>query len=130
VVGCNVSLQNGTIDELLIIMLEKMDSNLEQIRAWRKEMKAHQEAMEANPDEMKSVAVHEVVPKEEAAVKCFGALTKRRGDRHLAVRRRRKPKKRIHGEVVSWKKLAACRVKIHRAGVAWRTGRHHEGSMV
>jgi hypothetical protein len=41
--------------ELLITMLEKMDSNLGEITAWRKETKAHQEAMEANPDEKRSL---------------------------------------------------------------------------
>jgi hypothetical protein len=41
--------------------------------------------MEANPDEMKSVTVHEEVPMEKAAVKSFGALKKQRGDHYLAV---------------------------------------------
>jgi predicted transcriptional regulator len=62
-----------------------MDANLKEIvenmMAWRKEIKADREAMEvypekreANPEEMKSVAVHEEVPEEEAAVETSGAL--------------------------------------------------------
>jgi hypothetical protein len=34
-------------------------------------------------EEMQYEAVHEEVPKEEAAVKSFGALKNLRGDRHL-----------------------------------------------
>jgi hypothetical protein len=55
-------------------------------------MKADQEAtegypekMEANPEEMKSLTVHEEVPKEEAAVETFGALKEWYGDWHPAV---------------------------------------------
>jgi hypothetical protein len=43
-------------------------------------MKAYPENMEANPEEMKSVAVHEEVPKEEAAVETVRALNKLYGD--------------------------------------------------
>jgi hypothetical protein len=42
--------------------------------------------MEANPEEIKSAAVHEEVPKAEAAVKTVALLKKGHGDRHLAVR--------------------------------------------
>jgi hypothetical protein len=41
--------------------------------------------MEANPEEIESVMVHEEAPKEEAAVQTFGALKKRNGDRHLVL---------------------------------------------
>jgi hypothetical protein len=41
---------------------------------------AYPEKMEANPEEMKSVAVHEEVPKEESTVETFGALKERYGD--------------------------------------------------
>jgi hypothetical protein len=37
-------------------------------------MKADREAMEANPEEIESESEHPEVPKEEAAVKIFGAL--------------------------------------------------------
>jgi hypothetical protein len=43
------------------------------------------EKMEANPGEQKSVAVHEEVPQEEAAVETFGAPKKRHGDWTLAT---------------------------------------------
>jgi hypothetical protein len=36
--------------------------------------------MEANPEQMKSIAVHEEVCKEEAAVKTVGALKKQHED--------------------------------------------------
>jgi hypothetical protein len=41
--------------------------------------------MEANPEGIECVTVHEEVPKEEASVKTLGALKKRHGDQHLAV---------------------------------------------
>jgi hypothetical protein len=39
------------------------------MRAWQKEMMANREAAEANAYEMKSIMVHEEVPREHAAVK-------------------------------------------------------------
>jgi hypothetical protein len=48
--------------------------------------------------QMKSAAVHEEVPKEEAAVETIGALKKRYGDWHLAVGCRRQPTKRTQGD--------------------------------
>jgi hypothetical protein len=81
---------NATIKEII-----------EDIRAWRKEMKSNQEAteaypekMEANPDEVKSVAEHEEVPKEEAAMETFRALKEWYENRHLAIRCLCQPKKR------------------------------------
>jgi hypothetical protein len=50
--------------------------------------------LEANPEEIKYVAVHKEVLKEEAVLKTIRALKKRHGDRHLAVRRHGLPKKR------------------------------------
>jgi hypothetical protein len=56
------------------------------------EMKVMLEAclvkMEANPEEIKSVAEHQEVPNEEVAVEMIGALKNRSGNRHLAVRHR------------------------------------------
>jgi hypothetical protein len=56
----------------------------------RAEMKAHEERMmailKAGLEEMKSVAEHQVVPKEEATVETVRALNKWHMDRHLAVR--------------------------------------------
>jgi hypothetical protein len=40
-------------------------------------MEAYPEKMEPNPEEMRSVVVHEVVPKEDVAVETFGALKRR-----------------------------------------------------
>jgi hypothetical protein len=51
------------------------------------------ESKEPTSLEIEPVAVHEDVPKEEAAVKTFGAVKRWHGDRHLAVRRRGQPKK-------------------------------------
>jgi hypothetical protein len=73
-------------------MMAKMDSQVEKMEACLGKMEATN--LEANPEEMKSVAVHEEVPKEEAAVETLGALKKWRGYRHLDVGRRQKPKKR------------------------------------
>jgi hypothetical protein len=67
-------------------------------------MMACQEATEARLEskeptsvETDSVSLHEV-PKEEASVKSLRALKKQNGDRHLAVGRRRQPKKRVPEE--------------------------------
>jgi hypothetical protein len=51
-------------------------------------MEAYREKMELNPEEMKSVAMHEVVPKEDAAVETFATMKRRYGDWNLAVRHR------------------------------------------
>jgi hypothetical protein len=48
-------------------------------------VEAYAEKTEAHPEEMKSVVVHEEIPKEEAAVKTCRAPKKRHGDQHLAV---------------------------------------------
>jgi hypothetical protein len=56
---------------------------------------------------MESEAVHEEVPKEEAAVKTLRALKKRHGDRHLEVGHRGKQKERTQGDGGSRKTLAA-----------------------
>jgi hypothetical protein len=108
------------------------------MRAWRKKTTACQEATEACVEsteptsvETESVVVHEVVPKEEAAVQTFRALKERYEDRYLAVEHRRQLKKRTQGDGGSRKKLtAACRRMTHRAGTARRKGRCHKGPTV
>jgi hypothetical protein len=100
------------------------------MRTWRRELKADRETTEVNPEEMKSVALHEEVPKEEAAVVTFRALGDRYEDRHLVVGPRRQPKKRTQGNDGSRKKLATGRRMTRRAGVAWRKGRGHTGPTV
>jgi hypothetical protein len=37
------------------------------------------------PEKSDAIAEHQEAPKEEAAVKSFGALKKRHGDKHLAT---------------------------------------------
>jgi hypothetical protein len=69
-------------------------------------MEAYPEKMQANPDEMKSIAAREEVPKEKASVGTVRALKKRYGDRHLAIGRRRQLKKRAQGDGGTRKKMA------------------------
>jgi hypothetical protein len=105
----------------------KMDAGLAEMKDGQKEMvgnqkvtEANPEKMEANSDGMASVAVHEKVPKEEAAVKSFGESKKQRGVWHLAVKQHREPKDWTQGNCESWKKFgASCRWMTCHAGVAW-----------
>jgi hypothetical protein len=111
---------------------EKTDA---EVRAWRKETRACQEATEACLEskeptsvETESVAEHQEVPKEEAAVKTARALLKRHGDRHLDVGRREKPRKRTQGDGGYRKKfVAACRGMTRRAITARRKGHCCQG---
>jgi hypothetical protein len=110
-------------------MLAKMETNKERMKANQGKMMAklddHHERMTARMDaqlekteETESESTHQEVPKEEAAVETFGALKERYGDRHLAVERRRKPKKQTQGNGWSRKKLAAaCRGMTRLHGV-------------
>jgi hypothetical protein len=68
-----------------------------------------------------SVAEHQDVPKEEAALK------KRYGGQHLAVGRRDKPKKRTLGDGGSRKFIAACRGMTRCAIPARRKGHCCQG---
>jgi hypothetical protein len=75
--------------------------------------------LEATPEEMESKAVHEEVPKEEAAAKSSGVLNKWHRGRHLAAEGQGELVERTRGNCGSWKKLAATSRKITRhAGVA------------
>jgi hypothetical protein len=79
--------------------------------------------------EAESVAVHEEVPKEEAALET--ALKKRHEDRYLAVGHRRQLKKRTQDKGGPRKKLAAARRGMtRRAGMSRRNGRGHKGPKV
>jgi hypothetical protein len=99
---------------------EKTDANLKEII---EDMKAEREAMEVYPEEMKSVAEHEEVPKEEAAVKPVRALKKQHGDQHLAIACHGQLKKQTQGDGASWKELVTtCREMTRRAIPAWRQG--------
>jgi hypothetical protein len=81
-------------------------------------MKARQERMMAimmaGLAEIKSVAEHQEVSKEESSVEAIGAPGDRYGDRHLVVGRRRQPKKRTQGDGGSRKKPAAVRSRVNR----------------
>jgi hypothetical protein len=67
----------------------------------------------------KAIAVHEEVPKEEAAVETFEALKKRHRDWHLATGHCAKLKERNQDSGGSRQKLAAAsRGVTHHAGVA------------
>jgi hypothetical protein len=79
-------------------------------------------------EKTEAVEEHQEVPKVEVAVETIEALENRHGDRHLAIRHRRQPKKRTHGDGGSWKKLAAARRRMTRRAVpARRKGRCHPG---
>jgi hypothetical protein len=52
------------------------------MKADQEAMTAYPKNMKANPEETKSVAVHEEVPKEEAIVETVRPLKKRYGDWH------------------------------------------------
>jgi hypothetical protein len=79
--------------------------------------------MEANPEELKSVAEYEEVPKEEAALKSLRALKNWHEDWHLAVGRHGQLKKRTQGDGGFRKKLsAACRGMTPHAIPAWHQG--------
>jgi hypothetical protein len=70
-------------------------------------------------------------PKEEVEVETIGALEHRYGDWHLAIGRRRQPKRRTQGDCGSRKKLAATRIQMtHCAIPAWHKGHGHKGLTV
>jgi hypothetical protein len=97
-----------------------MDDCVAELRTWRKETTACQEATEAcleskEPTSLKveSDAEHKEVPKEDAAMETFGTTKKRHGDR---VEYRGKPNERAQGNGGSRKKsAAACRGMTGRA---------------
>jgi hypothetical protein len=64
------------------------------------------------------------VPKGEAAVETIGALDCRYGDRHLAVGRRRQPKKRTQGDGGLRQMLVAARGRLIRRAVPSPPKRH------
>jgi hypothetical protein len=71
-------------------MEAKMDAWLKEMKAWRREMMACQEAMDttdlaASREKLEAIAVHQEVPKEEAAVETIRAQVDQFGDWHLAV---------------------------------------------
>jgi hypothetical protein len=69
----------------------------------REATEAYPEKTGANPEEMKAVAEHQEVPKEEAAVETIGALGDRYRDRHLDVGCRQQLKKQTDGDCGSRK---------------------------
>jgi hypothetical protein len=93
------------------------DADQKEMKPWWVETKAYLEKQEANQEEIKSVAVHEEVPKEQVAVKTVRAPKKRHGDRHIAVRRRDQPKKRTQGNGGSQKKLVSACTGMTRCAI-------------
>jgi hypothetical protein len=71
-------------------MLTRMNSQLEK-------MKPSLGRTDTNAEEMKSIEVHEEVPKEETSVETSGTLKKWHRDRHITVSRYGQPKNRMQG---------------------------------
>jgi hypothetical protein len=87
--------------------------------------------LEANHEKSDAVAEHQKVPKDEAAGEIIGALEDRYRDRHLAIGRRRQPKKWTQVDGGSRKKLAAARRRMTRHAVpARRKGSGHKGPAI
>jgi hypothetical protein len=108
------------VEQIMAEMKAILKASHEEMKA---EMKAHQEGMMAiiktGLEEMKSVAVHEEVPKEEATVKPVRAVKKRHRVWHLAAGCHGKPKEQTQGNGGSQKKLATIhRGMTRHAGVA------------
>jgi hypothetical protein len=109
-------------------MMARMDTQLEKIEACRGKTEATN--LEANREEIEFKAEYEAVPREQVAVQTSGALKKRHGDWHLAVRRRGQPNKRTQGDGESRKKMAAACEMTRRSIPAHRKGRRHKGPTV
>jgi hypothetical protein len=87
-------------------------------------MEAYPGKMDANPEEMKSVVVHEGVPKEEAAVRTLKSTEEVVWGPACSCRAPLKVKKWTHGNGGSRKKFAtASRRMTCRAIPALRKGR-------
>jgi hypothetical protein len=91
---------------------EKMEAAIHVLRAWRREMMACQEMMEAHleckeptSEDMESEAEHWEVPKEHATVETGRAPNKWHRDWHLDKKCSQKPKERTRGSCRSQKKL-------------------------
>jgi hypothetical protein len=98
------------------------------MKAYRGASAAYSEKMEANPEEIKSVVVHEEVLRAEVVVKTVTALKGLYCVRHLAVGRHRQPKKRTQGNGESRMKSAGARRGLTRCAVpARRKGHGRQG---
>jgi hypothetical protein len=100
--------------------MAKIDSQLEKMEASLGKTQATN--LETNPEAMKSVAVHEEVLKEEAAVEATGALKRRHGGR------RQKPKKRTQGNGGSRKTLTIAYRGVTRYAISILQGTRLSGS--
>jgi hypothetical protein len=99
--------------------------------AWIEGTEACVGELEANREKSDAVAELREVPKEQAAVETVRELEDLHGGRHLAVGRRRQPKKRTQGDGGSRKMLAAIRRRMTRRAVhARRKGRSYKGPTV
>jgi hypothetical protein len=88
--------------------LEEMMDGRKETTARKNEKEAYLEKIEANPEDSKSIAQQQEVPKEGAAVETIIAL----GDRHLAIGRRRQPNNRTQGDGGSWQKLVTAQGRL------------------
>jgi hypothetical protein len=76
--------------------------------------------IQPDPRMMQSVAEHQDIPKEEAAVMPVGGLSKQRGDQNLTAGCHQKPKGRIQASWESRKRLAVAGSRMTRCtGLAW-----------
>jgi hypothetical protein len=78
---------------------ERMEATVHSMRAWQKEMMdAYLGSKEPTSVETESQSEYPEVPKEDAAVKSFGAPEKWHGDRHLTIEHHEEPKEQTQGK--------------------------------
>jgi hypothetical protein len=78
---------------------ERMEAAVHAMRAWRKETtEACLGSKEPTSVETESQSEYPEVPKEEAAVKSFGAPEKWHGDQRLTIEHHEEPKERIQSK--------------------------------
>jgi hypothetical protein len=98
------SIVNAWIADMKVDRLETI--------ATHEETEAYTEKIQPDPRMMQSVAEHQEVPKEEAALMPVGGLRKRRRDWNLAAGCCQKPKGRIQASCESQERLTVTGRKI------------------
>jgi G:T/U-mismatch repair DNA glycosylase len=101
----NVKTNQEEYEPRLASLLSRMDVQ-------HKTMMAH--GLGGNPEEMKSKAEHQEVPKEHAAVKPVGELRKRHRGRNVAAERRRKPTDGSRRKLVAVRRRTTLSAKVAR----------------
>jgi hypothetical protein len=95
-------------------------TSCQEIIACHEATETNTEKIQSNPRVMQSVAEHQEVSKEDAAVMPVGGLGKRRRDRNLAAEHRQKPMGRIQANFESRRRLTVAGRKITpHSRVAW-----------